>query len=55
MLTFLQNNVSIYRNFYQNRFLNEYGRKRKAKISESQSPRVQNSQSPRVTEFFSEI
>ena len=27
-------NVSIHRNFYQNRFINEYARKKKAKISE---------------------
>ena len=45
IMTFLQNNVSIHRNFYQNRFINEYGRKKKAKISESQSPKVPDSQS----------
>ena len=32
-------NVSIHRNFYQNRFINEYARKKKAKISESLSHR----------------
>ena len=40
-------NVSIHRSSYQNRFINEYARKKKAKISEFQSPGV--------TEFFSEI
>ena len=40
-------NVSIHRNFYQNRFINKYVRKKKAKIQESQSPRV--------TDFFSKI
>ena len=39
-------NVSIHRNFYQNRFVNEYARKKKAKISESRSPGI--------TEMFSE-
>ena len=36
--------VSIYRNFYQKWFINEYARKKKAKIS--------GSQSSGVTEFF---
>ena len=36
-------NVSIHRNFDQNRFLNEYARKKKAKISESRSPGVTES------------
>ena len=27
-------NVSIYRNFFQDRFINEYARKKKAKMSE---------------------
>ena len=40
-------NVSIHRKFYQNRFINECARKKKAKIPESRSPGV--------TEFFSEI
>ena len=43
-------NVSIHRNFYQNRFINEYDRKKKAKISESQSLEVTESRSHRVTE-----
>ena len=30
-------NVSIHRNFYQNRFINKYAKKKKAKILESQS------------------
>ena len=30
-------NVSIHRNFYQNRFINECARKKKAKIPESRS------------------
>ena len=30
-------NVSNHRNFYQNQFINEYAKKKKAKISESQS------------------
>ena len=30
-------NVSIHIDFYQNRFINEYARKKKAKITESQS------------------
>ena len=30
-------NVSIHRNFYQNKFINEYARKKKAKFSESRS------------------
>ena len=41
------NNVSIHIDFYQNRFINENARKKKAKISESQSLGV--------PEFFSEI
>jgi hypothetical protein len=48
-------NVSIHRNFDQNWFINEYARKKKAKISESRSPRVTESRSPGVPEFFSEI
>ena len=32
-----RHNVSIHRNFYQNRFLNEFARKKKGKILESQS------------------
>ena len=38
-------NVSIHRNLYQNRSINEYARKKKAKIAESRSPRVPESQS----------
>ena len=38
-------NVSIHRNFYQNRFINEYARKKKAKISESWSFGVTESRS----------
>jgi hypothetical protein len=30
-------NISIHRNCYQDRFINEYARKKQAKISESQS------------------
>ena len=30
-------NVSIHRNVYQNQFLNEYAKKKKAKITESKS------------------
>ena len=33
-------NVSIHRNFYQNQFINECARKKKAKITESRSPGV---------------
>ena len=48
ILYFMKNlrlhNVSIHRKFYQNRFINEYGRKKKAKISESRSHGI--------TEFF---
>ena len=32
--------ISIHTNFHQNRFINEYARKKKAKISESQSHEV---------------
>ena len=49
ILHFMKNlrlhNVSIHRNFYQNRFINECARKKKAKIPESQSPRVPESRS----------
>ena len=38
-------NVSIHRDFYQNQFLNEYARKKKAKISESRSPGITESRS----------
>ena len=51
ILYFMKNlylyNISIHGNFYQNQFINEYARKKKAKISESRSQGV--------TEFFSEI
>ena len=43
----LLHNVNIHINLYQNRFMNEYARKKKAKISESRSHGI--------TEFFSEI
>ena len=41
ILNFIKNlhlhNVSIHTNFYQNRFINEYDRKKKAKIWESRN------------------
>ena len=59
ILYFMKNlclhNVSIHTNFYQNRFINEYDRKKKAKISESRSLGVTESRNHGVTEFFSEI
>ena len=45
--------VSIHRIFYQYRLINEYAREKKAKISESQSPRVPESQSHGITELQS--
>ena len=49
ILYFMKNlclhNVSIHTNFYQNRFINEYDRKKKAKISESRSLGVPESRS----------
>ena len=51
ILYFMKNlrlhNVGIHGNLYQNRFVNEYARKKKGKILESQSPGIM--------EFFSEI
>ena len=51
ILYFMKNlhlhNVSIQGNFYQNQFINEYARKKKAKISWSRGNGI--------TEFFSEI
>ena len=38
-------NVSPHRNFYQNQFIIEYAKKKKAKISKSRSFRVKESQS----------
>ena len=37
MKKFRLHNVSIHRNYYQNRFINKYTRKKKAKISDFQS------------------
>ena len=51
ILLFMKNqllyNFSIHRNFYLNQFINEYARKKKVKIEQSQSCGVK--------EFFSEI
>ena len=40
-------NVSIHKNVYQTRFINEYARKKKAK-----NHGITESRSPRVTEFL---
>ena len=49
ILRFMKNlrlhNVSIHRNFYQNRSINEFARKKKAKIPESRSPVIPESRS----------
>ena len=49
ILYFMKNlylyNISIHGNLYQNLFINEYARKKKAKISESRSPGVPESRS----------
>ena len=45
-------NVSIHRNFYQNRFINKYARKKKAKISESRSHGARNHGVPESRSFL---
>ena len=45
MNNFCLHNVSIHRNFDQNQFINEYARKKKAKISESRSHGMTESRS----------